>query len=116
MRELRDNEKVREAKLTIENKDGLKLETERVRQTVEYTLEGGGNIRARTKRKKRYNSKDKTKKITIEEATDKNFIGESRQLSRGCSVQHDPTYFMVHPDMRARRRSDLCGCPAFALS
>jgi hypothetical protein len=74
LRELRDNEKVREAKLTLENKDGLELETERVRQTVNYTLEGGGNIRARTKRKKRYNSKNRTKKVTVEEATDKNFI------------------------------------------
>ena len=78
LRELRDNEKVREAKLTLENKDGLELRTERTQQTVDYTLEGGGNIRARTKRKKRYNSKQKTKKIVVEQDASKNFIERVR--------------------------------------
>jgi hypothetical protein len=75
LRELRDNEKVREAKLTLENKDGLDLQTERVRQTVDYTLEGGGNIRTRTKRKKRYNSKQRTKMVVVEDGAPKNFVG-----------------------------------------
>jgi hypothetical protein len=69
LRELRDHEKAREVKLSLENKDGLQLETERVRATVDFTLERGGSIRARTKRKRRYNSKNKTRKITVEEAT-----------------------------------------------
>jgi hypothetical protein len=67
LREFRDNERVHEAKLTLENREGLNLETERVRQTVGYTLEGGGNIRARTKTKRRYNSKNKIKTIVVDQ-------------------------------------------------
>jgi len=52
LRELRDNERVRKAKLALENEDGLNLNTERNRQTVNYTLEGGGGIKAKAKRKK----------------------------------------------------------------
>ena len=67
LRELRDNERVRKAKLALENEDGLNLNTERNRQTVNYTLEGGGGIKAKAKRKKhKFNSKRKGKRITIE--------------------------------------------------
>ena len=78
LRELRDNEKARETKLTLENKDGLNLETERVHLMVDYTLEGGGNIRARTKRKKRYNSKQRMKKVTIEQPPAAGFLTRMR--------------------------------------
>jgi hypothetical protein len=68
LRELKEKEHVRKAELTLENKDGLELDTDRVRETVGYALEGGGAVRAKTKRKKRYSSKNKKKKVTVEEA------------------------------------------------
>lgn len=67
MKDLRDHEKARKAKLGLENNDGLKLNTDRVRKTVNYTLEGGGNITARTKRKKTFNSKRKSKRVIVDD-------------------------------------------------
>ncbi|MEZ0170775.1 hypothetical protein [Microvirga sp. TS319] len=68
MRELRENEKARKAKFTLQNEDGLHLTTDRVRETANYTAEGGGNIAARTKKGKRFNSKNKTKSAIISDA------------------------------------------------
>src|SRR5206468_886121 len=53
LKELRDNERARRAKLEIQNEDGLNLDTERVHTTVEHTLDGGGAIKARTSDGKR---------------------------------------------------------------
>jgi hypothetical protein len=67
LKELRDHEKARKAKLELENEDGLNLNTDRTRQTVGYTLEGGGAIKARTKRKrKRFDSRRSGRRITVE--------------------------------------------------
>lgn len=65
MTELREKEKARKVKLTIQNDDGLELKTNRVKTTANYTAEGGGNISARTKKGKTYNSKRKTKAAII---------------------------------------------------
>lgn len=67
---LRDNEKARKATFTLQNQDGLKLNTDRVRETVNYAIDGGGSIKARTKRKRTYNSSKKLKKITVEGVED----------------------------------------------
>jgi hypothetical protein len=67
LKALRDAEKVRKAKLGLENEDGLNLDTERTRQTVSYTLEGGGAIKARTRApRKTFNSKKKGKRIKVD--------------------------------------------------
>jgi hypothetical protein len=63
LKELRDHEKMQKAKLQLENEDGLKLSTDRVRNAVGYTAEGGGALRARTKRGKTFNSRRKGKRI-----------------------------------------------------
>ncbi len=76
MKELHGIEKVHEATLQLKNPEGLNLETERVRQTVGYTLEGGGNIRARTKTKKSYNSKNRTKRVLIEVEKRETFLNK----------------------------------------
>ncbi len=66
LKALRDHEKMRKAKLELENPDGLKLDTDRVRNTVSYALEGGGDgVIAKTKTGKSFNSKRKTKRIVI---------------------------------------------------
>ncbi|MES1203072.1 MAG: hypothetical protein ABUS57_16675 [Pseudomonadota bacterium] len=70
MRDLRDNEKARRAKLQLENPDGLELETPRVKETVAYTVEGGGAIKAKTKSKKRYNSDNKIRRVVVPESLD----------------------------------------------
>lgn len=66
MRSLRDNERAQKAKLELFSKDGLELNTERVRQTVGYTLEGGGTIKAKSKKGRRFDSTKRASKKTIQ--------------------------------------------------
>ena len=74
MKDLQKEERVHEATLQLKNPDGLDLNTERTKQTVEYTLEGGGNIRAKTKRKRTYNSKNRNKRVQVEADQKENFL------------------------------------------
>jgi hypothetical protein len=76
MRDMRDKEKAQKAKLTIESKDGLNLETDRVKAAVDYAAKGGGSIKAKTKRKRRYNSKAKAKKISLPNAQGENELSK----------------------------------------
>ncbi|MHB8885687.1 MAG: hypothetical protein ACYC5H_11535 [Methylovirgula sp.] len=64
LRELRDNEKVQKAKLELRNEDGLNLDTERTRNSVDYVLKGGGDLSARARGNKRYNSDQKIKRVS----------------------------------------------------
>ena len=66
MRDMKENEKIQKAKLTLESKDGLNLDTQRVKKAVDYTSRGTGSIKARTKRKKTYNSRSKAQRVTVE--------------------------------------------------
>jgi hypothetical protein len=66
LRDLRDNERARRAKLEIQNEDGLNLQTERVQNTVAHTLDGGGAVKARTTDGKRFNSRQKVRRESVE--------------------------------------------------
>ena len=70
MKELRDAEKARKIKLELENPDSLNLDTPRIHGIVDYAAQGGGDIRARAKGSKTYNSKQKIKTHRIEDADD----------------------------------------------
>jgi hypothetical protein len=65
MRDMQRHEKAQKAKLKIESKDGLNLNTKRIEQAADYTIKGAGSITARTKKGRGYNSKDKAKRIAI---------------------------------------------------
>jgi hypothetical protein len=65
MRDMQEKEKAQKAKLVIESKDGLNLNTDRVRNAANQITRGTGSIKARTKTKKVYNSKSKAKSVTI---------------------------------------------------
>lgn len=67
MKAMRDQERVRRLKFEIENPDSLELETPRIRTMVTYATKGGGNIKARAKNKKTYDSKKKAKVVPIPE-------------------------------------------------
>jgi hypothetical protein len=65
--EFRDNEKARKIKISLFNEDGLKLDDNRVRETVKYAVEGGGEIKARTKnRRKTFDSAKRGKKVSVD--------------------------------------------------
>jgi hypothetical protein len=67
----RDNEKARRVTIGLHNEDGLKLDDDRVRQTVQYATEGGGTIKAKTKKRRRsFNSNNKGIRVQIEEFVD----------------------------------------------
>lgn len=65
LRELRDKERSQKTKIQLNNDQGLNPNTERMHQVVDYTVNGGGAIKARTRRKKTYNSRNKTKRIRL---------------------------------------------------
>lgn len=67
MQELRDNEKISKVGLKIENPSGLMLHTDRVKSAVNYTTRGGGSIKAKSKKKNKYSSRDATKRINVED-------------------------------------------------
>jgi hypothetical protein len=68
MQAFRDREKAKKVNLTLKNEDGhLHVETDRIRQTVEYAERGTGGIRATALGNKRYKSGTKPQSVTIDE-------------------------------------------------
>jgi hypothetical protein len=67
MRELKENEKARKVKVTLESPAGLNLDTAGVRAAAENAAKGGGAIRARTSANLRFNSKAKVRGERIDE-------------------------------------------------
>jgi len=70
MQELKENEKARKVKITLENQGGLNLDTPGVHAAAENAAKGGGAIRARTRSRLRFNSKSRVRGETIDEAPD----------------------------------------------
>lgn len=66
LKELRDHERARRAKFEIQNEDGLNLQTDRVANTVQHTLDGGGAVKARTDDGKRFNSRRRVRRETVD--------------------------------------------------
>ncbi|WP_126421307.1 hypothetical protein [Asticcacaulis excentricus] len=50
---------------TFQNKDGLDLDNDLIRASVDYAESGQGTIKAKAKKKKKYNSTDSRKTVTI---------------------------------------------------
>jgi len=63
--ELKANEKALRVKNQIESEYGLNPCTPRVEKAVEYASKGGGEISAKTRSGKKFNSKSKVKKISV---------------------------------------------------
>jgi hypothetical protein len=69
--EFRDNEKARRVKIGLQNEEGLALDAQRVKEMVDYTMDGGGSVRASTRRRKKtYNSNDKGTRVRIDTQKD----------------------------------------------
>ena len=82
VREMQKNEKIQKAKLRLESKDGLNLNTKRVQRAADYTIKGAGSIEARTKRGKRYDSREKAQRVSIpnKEITSESSVGLMTRL------------------------------------
>ena len=65
MAEMKKNENIQKVKLSLESDDGLVLNTNRVQGAVNYAVQGGGSIKAKTKSKQIFHSKSKVKKVSI---------------------------------------------------
>lgn len=85
MRDMKEKEKAQKARLAIESRDGLDLNTKRIQAAVEYTTRGTGSIKARTKRKRTYNSKAKAQKIAVPDI-DANELPQRSVLQRLSSL------------------------------
>ncbi len=66
MRRFRDEEKAQRVKVQMSSDDGIDTDTDNVRSSVEYTTRGGGDISARAKGGRNYNSKKKNRHVMIE--------------------------------------------------
>ncbi|MGQ3356324.1 MAG: hypothetical protein ACT6XS_16990 [Phreatobacter sp.] len=79
LRQLREKENAQKVTMKLESPDGLDLETERVRVAANVATRGTGSIKARTRGKaKRFNSKDRGKRLKISE----NDNGEEKSMIR----------------------------------
>lgn len=67
MASMRDKERVRRAKLNIENDEGLSLETPRIEKAVDYATRAGGSVRARAPGVAPYNSEDNSLIETVDD-------------------------------------------------
>lgn len=65
MRDMHQQERAQKAKLKLESKDGLNLNTGRVKRAADYTIKGAGSIEARTRSGKKYSSKEKAQRVSI---------------------------------------------------
>lgn len=65
--DMREHEHAQKVTLELQNPDGLEINPERATPAVKYATEGGGSIRARTKRGKRFNSKNKGRSYVVRE-------------------------------------------------
>lgn len=65
LKDMRDKENVRSARLVLENNEGLSLKTKRIKGAVEYASKGGGVIKAETRSGAKYNSKRRTKRVNV---------------------------------------------------
>lgn len=83
MRRFRDEEKAQRVKVSMSSDDGIETNTDNVKNSVEYTTRGGGEITARAKGGKNYNSKKKTRHVTIDDDADEpTLVKVARQISR----------------------------------
>ncbi len=66
LKKYRNIEKAQNVTISMCSQDGLDVTTQRVKASVDYAQKGGGNIKARARKNKRYNSTKKAKKVTIQ--------------------------------------------------
>lgn len=67
MRQFRDEEKAQQVKISLKSDEGIETNTDKIRNAVEYTTRGGGEIVARAKGGRSYNSKQKTRHVIMNE-------------------------------------------------
>jgi len=81
MREIKENEKARKVKITLENPTGLNLDTPGVHAAAENAAQGGGAIRARTGSNLRFNSKSRVRGERIDQSPDQSFTEFVRNVA-----------------------------------
>ena len=81
MRAMRDNERVRRAKLELKNEDGLNLNTRRVQNAADYASRAGGALKAKAPGVAPYNSKDNSLIETVEDV-DANSIDKLIEIGK----------------------------------
>ena len=67
LRSFGDKEGVQKVEISVSSSDGIKTDTEKIKESVAYAANGCGNIIAQSKGGKRYSSKDKTKRAIVKD-------------------------------------------------
>jgi hypothetical protein len=70
LRDFREKEKAHRVSVSLHNRDGLNLETEKTREAVDYINKSGGKIRAKAKMGQKYSSTDKAKSGVMPDEAD----------------------------------------------
>jgi hypothetical protein len=81
VRRLRDREKARRVKETIENPEGLQPDTDRMREAVSYATRGGGKVKAKAKDAAPYDSTEDKKFLEVEIDSDHPDVDEKTSLA-----------------------------------
>lgn len=80
LRSFRDEERARTADVRLWNPEGLNIQTERVKKSVDYATEGGGRIKARARNRSTYNSISNGKRLTTSPEMDETLLSELPKL------------------------------------
>jgi hypothetical protein len=112
MKEFRENERVQELTLKLENPRGLNAKTQRLRDGVDYALSGGGVAKAKARGKRPYNSKNKIKKAEVAEPPPGTTVLDAIKSVIRRVFYNDPYYRLVHPHCGGRRIADDFRCLA----
>lgn len=80
-KKLRDREKARKIKETIENPDGLEPDTERMRAAVSYATRGGGKVMAKAKGAPPYDSTKDKLYLDVEVDKERKNVDEKTNLA-----------------------------------
>lgn len=66
LKEAREKNRARTVRISMQNPDGIVVETEDVKEAVEYVAKGGGDVTLKSGKRTLYNSKKKVRKLRLE--------------------------------------------------
>lgn len=84
LRDLREQERAQAVTLRLKSTDGINTDTPDIREGVEYAMKGAGRVKAKTRKGKRFDSKNRVKKVALDRKDKQGTLLQrvARQLTR----------------------------------
>lgn len=103
---LRDIEKARKLKETIENQDGLEPDTPRMREAVSYATRGGGKLKAKAKNAPPYDSAKDKKFLDVDVDSKKKDVSEKTDAALSAFDQDSQNHTATHENTEKKAVAD----------